>query len=40
MLFVPIEYKGYIRGGESIYYNGPHELSIIGGGPQNQLILS
>jgi len=27
-------------GGESIYYQGPHELCIIDGGPQNQLILS
>jgi len=26
-------------GGESICYHGLHELSIIGGGPQNQLVL-
>jgi len=30
----------YSRGGELIYYHGPHELCIITGGPQNQLILS
>jgi len=30
----------YCRGGEPIYYHGPHEFCIIAGGPQNQLILS
>jgi len=28
------------QGGEPIYYHGPHELCIIAGRPQNQLILS
>jgi len=26
------------QGGEPIYYHGPHELCIIAGGTQNQLI--
>jgi len=30
----------YTRGGEPIYYQGPYELCIIAGGPQNQLISS
>jgi len=30
----------YSRGGEPIYYHRPDELTIIAGGPQNQLILS
>jgi len=30
----------YGRGGEPIYYHGPHRLCIIAGGPQNHLILS
>ena len=30
----------YNKGGEPIYYHGPHELCIIAGGPQNQLIFS
>jgi len=30
----------YTVGGEPIYCHGPHELCIIAGGPQNQLILS
>jgi len=25
----------HTRGGEPIYYHGPHELCIIAGGPQN-----
>ena len=28
------------QGGEPNYYHGPHELCIIAGGPQHQLILS
>jgi len=27
------------RGGEPIYYHGPHELCISAGGPQNQSII-
>jgi len=30
----------YISDGEPIYYHGRHELCIIAGGPQNQLIVS
>jgi len=30
----------YARGGEPIYYHGPHELCIIACGLQNQIILS
>ena len=30
----------YTKGGEPIYYHGPHEMCIMAGGPQNQLILS
>jgi len=30
----------YTSGGEPIYYHGPHELCVIAGGPQIQLILS
>jgi len=29
-----------VSGGEPIYCYGPHELCIIAGGTQNQLILS
>jgi len=25
-----------VKGGEPIYYHGPHELCIVAGGPQNQ----
>jgi len=33
-------YAVYTRGGEPIYYHEPHELCIIAGRPQNQLISS
>jgi len=31
--------KLWSRGGEHFYYHGPHEMCIITGGPQNQLII-
>jgi len=39
--FIPYTLRHNLeQGGELIYYHGPHELCIIAGGPQNQLILS
>jgi len=32
--------KAQVKGGEPIYYHEPHELCIIAGKMQNQLILS